>query len=130
MTTQNLSDRVPSGGGGGSGGGGSGNNGTLGDIRQSILPENLFQQLNGDSWILADGRDISGTDLGAMGITLPDLRGKFLRSSGGRAGLVGEFQEHATAANNLKVTWSGVASSGQESNTHTHLLFKNGAGRF
>ena len=130
MTTQNLSDRVPSGGSGGGGGSSGGSNGTLGEIRQSILPEDAFQQLNGTSWILADGRDITGTDLGAMGIILPDLRGQFLRSAGGDSGEVGEIQGQGTAQNNLTLTWSGIITSGEESNTHTHLLFKSGDGDY
>jgi hypothetical protein len=53
----------------------------LGDIKESLLDEATFQSVHGTSWILADGRSITGTDLATLtGWTnAPDLRGVFLR---------------------------------------------------
>ena len=53
--------------------------GQLGDIRKSQLTEANFQGENGTEWILADGRDITGSDLALLTstTTAPDLRGYF-----------------------------------------------------
>jgi hypothetical protein len=53
----------------------------LGDIKESLLDEATFQSVHGTSWVLADGRNIAGTDLATLtGWTnAPDLRGVFLR---------------------------------------------------
>lgn len=55
--------------------------GTVGDVKHSVLPPDDFQQLNGACWILADGRNISSSTLGAMGFSHAiDPRGRFIRS--------------------------------------------------
>ncbi|TFF33438.1 hypothetical protein [Mucilaginibacter psychrotolerans] len=53
----------------------------LGDVKYSILPPDQFQKLNGDGWILADGRAIKGSKLHLFAgiINAPDARGMFLR---------------------------------------------------
>jgi len=54
--------------------------GILGDVKYSILQADDFQALNGDCWVLMDGRNISSTKLGALGFSnLPDPRGYFIR---------------------------------------------------
>lgn len=55
--------------------------GTLGDVKYSILSPDKFKSANGDGWILADGRRITGSALQRMaGINrAPDARGMFLR---------------------------------------------------
>ena len=58
---------------------------SLGDIRHSMLTEAEFQAENGNEWIIADGRDITGSDLGDVFFArgdaqnAPDLRGMYLR---------------------------------------------------
>jgi hypothetical protein len=54
----------------------------VGMIAESMLTESQFQELNGSSWILADGRDVTGTPYAnATGQTsIPDLRGVFRRA--------------------------------------------------
>jgi len=61
----------------------------LGDIRSSILTETQFQIENGSEWIIADGRDITGSDLAIL-LTetfAPDLRGVFLRGKDNGRGI-------------------------------------------
>ncbi len=57
------------------------NIGAIGDVKYSILPESLFQQINGAGWILADGRDITGSELHQRAgiVNIPDTRACFLR---------------------------------------------------
>lgn len=47
----------------------------LGDIRQSILTEALFQERKGNNWVRLNGQDITGSDLDSShGISsLPDI---------------------------------------------------------
>lgn len=56
--------------------------GIIGDVKYSILDPADFQSVNGDCWILMDGRNISSsklaTDLSTPNI--PDARGYFVRS--------------------------------------------------
>jgi hypothetical protein len=53
----------------------------IGMIVQSMLTEVQFQSLNGNSWVLANGRDISGSRYASItgSATIPDLRGVVLR---------------------------------------------------
>ena len=61
----------------------------LGDIKHSLLDEVTFQSKHGTSWVLSDGRNISGSDLAVLtGWTVaPDLRGVFLRGKDHGAGV-------------------------------------------
>ena len=54
---------------------------TLGDIKASMLADGVFQTINGSGWIIADGRDVTGSDYHALtgNSTVPDMRGMFLR---------------------------------------------------
>jgi hypothetical protein len=102
-------------------------NGTNGEppgtITQSLLNETEFMSTlaphqQGD-WVLADGRDISGSRLAAitgMG-TAPDLRGAYLRmagTNGGMAGwdggLLGEYQDDNTSLPKTNFTTSTTGS--------------------
>jgi len=52
----------------------------LGDIVSSMLDEGTFISVNGNGWVLADGRPVSGTDYAKLvSPTVPDLRGVYLR---------------------------------------------------
>lgn len=53
----------------------------VGTVLASLLSEAQFQARNGSGWVLADGRDVTGSayaDLTGAG-SVPDLRGLFLR---------------------------------------------------
>ena len=82
----------------------------IGSIVTSMLTEVQFQSINGDDWVLADGRSVIGTVYETVTAlsTLPDLRGVTLRGKnngridgnedpdGERA--LGSFQNHGTAS--------------------------------
>lgn len=53
----------------------------LGEVRSSMLTEAQYATENGAEWILADGRDVTGSDYATAtgNTTVPDLRGVFLR---------------------------------------------------
>ena len=60
--------------------------GKLGDVKTSMLNEAQFQTLHGISWVLMDGRDVTGTDYDSLvfaggGGSIPDARGQFLRGA-------------------------------------------------
>lgn len=57
------------------------NNTPIGAVSQAMLSEAQFQALNGPSWVLADGRDVTGSVYATVtGQTvIPDMRGVFLR---------------------------------------------------
>jgi hypothetical protein len=55
-------------------------NGSVGDIIQSMLTEEQFIEENGAGWVLADGRSVVGSKYATLiGASIPDLRGQFLR---------------------------------------------------
>jgi hypothetical protein len=52
----------------------------IGSIVASMLAEEKFQEINGDDWVLADGRESSTEYFNATAnANIPDLRGMFLR---------------------------------------------------
>ena len=58
--------------------------GKVGDVIHSMLTEEQFIAENGAGWVLADGRDVTGSKydtliLGGLGGNIPDMRGQFLR---------------------------------------------------
>lgn len=62
---------------------------SVGEFKWSVLTEEQFQARRGTNWVLADGRDITGSDLAnELGITnIPDARGCFLRGLDNGAGV-------------------------------------------
>ncbi len=58
------------------------NTNKVGDVIQSMLTEAQFQLYKDDTWILMDGRDVSGSDYAILlsSTTIPDARGQFLRA--------------------------------------------------
>ncbi|OQP38617.1 hypothetical protein A4H97_17995 [Niastella yeongjuensis] len=57
-------------------------NADLGNVQYSVLEPAVFRQVNGEGWVLMDGRNIQDSELFRLsGLTiLPDARGLFLRS--------------------------------------------------
>jgi hypothetical protein len=58
--------------------------GKVGDVIHSMLTEEQFIAENGAGWVLADGRDVTGSKydtliLNGLGGNIPDMRGQFLR---------------------------------------------------
>lgn len=103
--------------------------GNVGDTKQSMLTELQFQSFHGTGWILADGRDVTGSKYHTVtGVAVvPDMRGVVLRGkNNGRADgsenpdgdlALGAFQNQQTDAHshsrtNAVVTGSGVGGNG------------------
>ena len=61
--------------------GGAQNDGFVGDIVASSLTELQFQTQRSNSWILMDGRGVTGSKYNSLtgNTTIPDARGQFLR---------------------------------------------------
>lgn len=102
----------------------------VGDIKQSWLTEAEFDTQLGagaGSWVLADGRDCTGTKFAAVtGLTtVPDLRGGYMRPAGqnsnGKADWNGgTHRGYQDGLTKLPVTaFTGVAAS---SGSHRHLI--------
>ena len=53
----------------------------IGTIKYSILNEPTFQKINGEGWVLMDGKSFPGSDYHTLTgkIDIPDARGRFLR---------------------------------------------------
>jgi len=58
------------------------NNIMLGNVQYSILEPDDFKTVNGNGWVLMDGRDIQGSELFKLNgmANVPDARGVFIRS--------------------------------------------------
>lgn len=104
--------------------------GALGDVKQSSLKPQEFYAENGNTWVLADGRSVIGSDWSDLTLktNVPDYRGLFLRSINDdpdptpgkeppRAdGLenpdgqkdVDEYTDEKTAVNNLSIGGAGA----------------------
>ena len=83
----------------------------IGTVIQSFLTSESFQSEYGDGWMLCDGSSCEGTAYAKLSKrqTLPDLRGKFLRTTGGKAANLGLAQDQATAVNGLVNSASNVS---------------------
>ena len=107
---------------------------SIGDVKQSFLTEAQFIAENGNKWILADGRDITGTDYAILLSynTAPDCRGQFLRSGNlgrvdARKDLYGDAptgteRYHRTSSGSFNP--STVSSAGG----HSHSITMDGGG--
>lgn len=111
----------------------------VGMIVQSMLTEAQFQAINGTSWVLADGRSVTGSVYASVtgSSTIPDARGIFLRGAGSQTistvtytGTLGNKQNdqmqghHHSVANALNEAggsgWpSGTGNSGWNVNKAT-----------
>jgi Protein of unknown function (DUF2793) len=101
---------------------------TIGDIKQSLLTETQFiaelGAVEGRKWVLADGRNVAGTRYATItgNLTVPDLRGAYLRMAGQNAtnaawngGALNAYQEDSTARPKNPFTTDGGGA-------HSHLL--------
>jgi len=98
----------------------------VGDIKQSLLSLEKFQQYAGDCWVKMEGQDISGSDYATImeKTHLPDARGRFLRSIGGsRAPLLAETQEDAFQ----NITGDFVTRDDNSSAYYVRIKDSNGA---
>jgi hypothetical protein len=94
----------------------------VGDVKQSMLNETQFQQEHGNTWILCDGRNITGSDFHTLTsiASAPDMRGRFARGKDNGAGnnpagdlALGSVQEDQLQGFNIRARYSaGGASSG------------------
>lgn len=101
--------------------------GKVGDVIHSMLTEEQFIAENGAGWVLADGRDVTGSKydtliLGGLGGTVPDMRGQFLRGiNNGRS----DGQEDPDGERSPG--HQQIDRVGEHYHTHPHLR-QNGAG--
>jgi hypothetical protein len=100
--------------------------GSLGDVRSSLLTEPQFQAINGTNWVLMDGSSVAGSDFATLtGITtLPDARGEFLRGLDNGRGVdpartMASAQGEATAAPTIPFTGS-ISGSTNNTGSHAH----------
>jgi hypothetical protein len=84
----------------------------IGEIKQALLTQAEFQQLNGDCWVGLNGQSISGSDYANFTgrTTLPDANCRFLRNAGGEAAALGQTQEDEFKSHNHG-TINGVNSN-------------------
>jgi hypothetical protein len=80
----------------------------IGSVQQSFLNEAEFQKQMGKSWVLCDGRSVSGSRWESFGYgsTIPNCNGRFLRSTGGDAAALRAYQDDSTAVNGLSMSAS------------------------
>ena len=78
----------------------------IGEIKQALLTQAEFQQLNGDCWVEINGQDIGTSDYAAFTgrNILPNAAGRFLRNSGGSAAPLAEVQEDEFKSHNHTIT--------------------------
>lgn len=112
---------------------------SLGEVKISLLPPSQFSIVNGNSWVLIDGRNISGSNLDLFlksnnldslltSGNIPDLRGNFIRAVGeNNLRKVGTFQKNSTkipADFNIDVTTGG---SNHQHKINGKVMQKEGA---
>jgi len=93
----------------------------IGDVKQSILTEAQFQAVHDTTWVLMDGRSITGSALASeFGVTtLPDARGVFLRSKNN-----GRSDGNQNPAGERTVGFL----EGDQMQGHKHAMDKSGMG--
>ena len=124
-----------------------GEQGTVGDVRYSMLTPERFRQLNGPGWELLKGQRVGPDEAlctkGGWCINLPDARGVFIRGVNGdrpssegdpdSTRLVGSFQRDALGRHNhnngdqLYLTRiTGQETARETDNSHSELNIKHG----
>lgn len=97
----------------------------VGDVKTSMLTEVQYQSEMDSTWVLADGRNVAGSDYQSItgSATIPDLRGKFLRGkNNGR----NPYDGNANPNGDLAL---GVESVDMlKGHTHNVRFFGSGAG--
>ena len=80
----------------------------VGSVQQTFLTAVEFESIMGNEWVLADGRDVTGSlyEQVTGNSTVPDCRGLFLRTVGGNANATiggsqaDEVIDHVVRSNN------------------------------
>ena len=90
----------------------------IGDIVQSMLTEVQFQAERDGTWVLADGRSVSGDQYETItgNANIPDLRGKFLR---------GKNNGTSTTEGNASGEVALGTPQTDELRSHSHTYFKH-----
>lgn len=93
----------------------------IGDIKTSLLEDGVFQSTHNSTWILADGRDITGSDYSLLtGVTTaPDLRGRFLRGKNNSAAGGAFLDDHNP---NGDVALGTYESDQNKAHTHSYTF--------
>lgn len=94
--------------------------GAVGDIIPSILSESDFQSQNGNGWVLADGRSVSGSsyDSTFSKSNVPDMRGVIPRGKDNGRGLTSDLSLESYTGDSAKLPNSGLSTSTE--NYHSH----------
>lgn len=105
------------------------NQNPVGMIVHSMLTEAQFQAINGTNWVLADGRDVTGSAYAqiTLNTTAPDARGLFLRSAGTRGSAIGGITYSGGSAGNTSN--DSVQGHKHTDSGHSHVAnFGTGGG--
>jgi len=121
----------------------------VGDVVQSMLTEAQFQAERDGTWVLADGRSVSGSKYETItgNANIPDMRGQFLRGKNnsrsdgqenpdgdvavgtqtgdGIRNITGYFQSSVFEGGNSKIARSGVFNS---NGSNWNSFFSGGGG--
>ena len=107
----------------------------VGSVQQTFLSAVEFESIMGSEWVLADGRDVTGSLYETItgNTTVPDCRGLFLRTVGGNADpTIGGTQSDATASNGLgfvKSDSGGVSAPADLTDLGNNASARAGGGR-
>jgi hypothetical protein len=114
---------------------GQGEGHAVGDIKQSMLTEAQFTAIHGDTWVLMDGRSVSGSRYASItgNSTVPDARGRHLRSKSFGANSVtdwalGNVQADAVGGHTHPFSADSTLSGGAVSSGNGTIMASNGAG--
>lgn len=91
----------------------------VGSVQQTFLSAVEFESIMGTDWVLADGRDVSGSLYETItgNSTAPDVRGLFLRTVGGNANAtIGGSQGE-------DVNQGSISASSNSTGAHTHNMW-------
>lgn len=99
----------------------------VGEVKTAFLTEEQFQAIAGKNWVLADGRNVKGSEYHRVtgSITVPDMRSTVARMADHDAGLNpdGNLELGSYQADELDGHTHAVTDPG-----HTHTLNPNGSG--
>ena len=100
------------------------NSGQIGDVKYSTLTEAQFQAEADSSWILCDGRSVSGSEYHLItgNVNIPDARGQFLRgeNNGRNDGQENPDATPLATAQNQATAKNGLVASATAVGNHQH----------